>query len=199
MNTKDLFSDETARKIWNQYFRRISRLAAVLPAEQQDDLKKEIQDHLYESFNQEGGDKEAERLLNVIEKIGEPEQYIKPMVADRLLHSASRTFNPVMIIKGLYYNMFGNLKQFFLTLAFSFGYLMAFFFGLLAVLEIFFPHNVGIFLSRDGVPAVGVIMNEPEYVKADVLGYWSIVIEIVLSFLLFFALTRKLKVIKKKT
>lgn len=198
MNVEKLFSDKVAKKIWNHYFRRVSRCSAALAPEQQEDLKLEIQDHVYESFNREKGDSEAERLLSVIEKIGDPEEYIKPMVADRLLSSASRTFNPRTIFKGLYYNMYGNIKQFLLSLTFSFGYLMAFFFGLLAVLEIFFPNNVGIFLSPDGTPAIGVIMNEPEYVKSDVLGYWSIAIEIVFALLLYLGLTRKLKVIKKK-
>jgi len=195
MKIKELFSEKITVKIWDQYFRRVNRCSKTLDKDQQKELQLEIQDHLYESFKQETGDSEAVRLLNAIDKIGDPEEYIKPMVADRLLSSASRTLNPKTILKGLYYNIFEGIKHLFVSLFYVMGYLTAITFGSLAILKIFFPKNVGFFIYRSGGHAFGVI-GDPINVRTEILGYWIIPIGIVLSLLLYFSLTRSLRVLK---
>ncbi len=196
MKTEELFSDKVAARIWNQYFRRVNRFSKTLDKDQQEELQLEIQDHLYESFKQETGESEAVRLLNAIDKIGDPEEYIKPMVADRLLSSASRTLNPKTILKGLYYYLFGSIKRFFVSLSFSIGYLMVITFGIMAILKPFFPNNVGVFLDKDGIPNIGII-GDSSRLQTDVLGYWIIPIGIFVSLLLYLGLTKKLKILKR--
>jgi hypothetical protein len=195
MKINELFSDKIAVKIWDQYFRRVNRFSRILDKDQQKELQLEIQDHLYESFNQETGDSEAVRLLNAIDKIGDPEEYIKPMVAYMLLSSASRTLNPKTIIKGLYYNIFEGIKHLFVSLFYVVGYLTAITFGSMAILKLFFPKNVGFFIYKSGGYAFGVI-GDPINVRTEILGYWIIPIGIVLSLLLYFSLTRSLRVLK---
>ncbi|UCH97429.1 MAG: hypothetical protein JSV88_11405, partial [Candidatus Aminicenantes bacterium] len=74
MNEKKLFTDTVTIKIWHQYFRRVKRCAKPLKSNQQEELLLEIQDHLLESFKQETGSNEAEKLLNAIDKLGDPEE-----------------------------------------------------------------------------------------------------------------------------
>lgn len=195
MKTEELFSDKVAAKIWNQYFSRINRFSKTLNKDQQEELQLEIQDHLYESFKQETGESEPVKLLNAIDKIGDPEEYIKPLVADMLLSSASRTLNPKTIIKGLYYNIFEGIKHLFVSLFFVIGYLIAITFGSMAILKLFFPKNVGFFIYKSGGHAFGII-GDPINVRTEILGYWIIPIGIVLSLLLYFLLTRSLRVLK---
>lgn len=195
MKSEELFSDKVAAKIWNQYFRRVNRFSKTLDKDQQEELHLEIQDHLYESFKQETGESEAVRLLNAIDKIGDPEEYIKPMVTDRLLSSASRTLNPKTILKGLYYNLLGSIERFFVSLFFIIGYIIAITFGSMAILKLFFPKNVGWFIYNSGGHAFGVI-GDPINIRTEILGYWIIPIGIVLSLLLYLLLTRSLRVLK---
>lgn len=197
MKTKEIFSKKVTVKIWDQYFRRVNRFSKTLDRDLQKELQLEIQDHLYESFKQETGESEAVRLLNAIDKIGDPEEYIKPMVADRLLSSASRTLNPKTILKGLYYYLFGSIKRFFVSLFFSIGYLIVITFGIIAILKPFFPNNVGIFLDKDGFPTNIGIIGDSSPLQTDVLGYWIIPIGIVVSLLLYLGLTKKLKILKR--
>jgi hypothetical protein len=196
MKTEELFSDKVTGRIWNQYFRRVNRFSKSLDKDQLKELQLEIQDHLYESFKQETGESEAVRLLNAIDKIGDPEEYIKPMVTDMLLSSASRTLNPKTIIKGLYYNLFEGIRHLFVSLFFVLGYLIAITFGSMAILKLFFPKNVGFFVYKSGGHAFGII-GDPINVRTEILGYWIIPIGIVLSLLLYFLLTRSLRVLKK--
>ena len=144
MNVKILFSDKLAQKIWDQYFRRVKWVSRSLSVKLQEELILEIQDHLYESFGRETGKSEADRLLNAIDKIGEPEEYIKPMVAERLLMDASQTFNPKMIAQGLYYHFWGSLKNFLSSIIFFLGYSIVLILGLLTILKIIYPRYVGI-------------------------------------------------------
>ncbi len=195
MKVEDHFSDNVTKKIWHQYFRRVQRLSKPLDPAQQQELILEISDHLFESFNREQGPNEAERLLNAIDKMGDPEEYIKPMVGDRLLFSASRTMNPKTIINSLYYNISGGIKQFLLSLSFSIGYLFAFILVIMSILKIFLPENIGIFISEEGHLLAGVIGGTE--VKTDILGYWSIPIGIFTAVVVCLLLTKTLKVIRR--
>ncbi len=195
INTEKLFSDKLAQKIWIQYFRRVKRFSKSINFKLQEELKLEIQGHLYESFNRETGESEAETLLNAIDKIGDPEEYIKPMVAERLLIDASQTFNPKMIAQGLYYHIWGSVKNFLSSLIFFFGYSIVLTLGLLTILKIILPQYVGIFLYNNGGHSIGFDANSVN--ATEVLGYWFIPIGIFLTVILYMGLTRLLKVLKK--
>ena len=194
-NVEKLFSDEIAQKIWNQYFLRVKFFSKSINSKIRQELKLEIQDHLYESFSRETGESEAERLLNAIDKIGDPEEYIKPMVAERLLMDASQTFNPKMIAQGLYYHFWGSLKNFLFSIIFFLGYSIVLILGLLTILKIICPRYVGIFLHDNGGYSFGFDANSMN--TTEVLGYWFIPIGAVLSILLYLGLTKLLKVLKK--
>lgn len=197
MKVENLFTDKIAIKIWDQYFQRVKRLGRPLATDQQRDLSLEIQDHLLESFHHESGEDEAEKLLNAIEKIGDPEVYINPMLADKLLSSGARSMNPKTIFKGLYFNLYGSFKQFLVSFFISFGYLVSFTLALMAILEIFFPNSVGLFISDKGTPAMGVI-HDAEFTRTDILGYWSIPMNLGFAILIYLGLTRRLMSIRNK-
>ncbi len=191
-----LFSDPLAQRIWNQYFRRVKFFSKSIQPESQQELKLEIQDHLYESFSRETGGSEADRLLNAIDKIGDPEEYITPMVAERLLVDASQTYNPKTIVRGLYYYIRGGVKHVFFSLLFLIGYGIAFMIGLFTILKILFPEYVGIFLHKSGEYSYGFDANQTN--AAEVLGYWLIPIGVGLAVLLYMGLTRLLRVLKRR-
>lgn len=197
MNGEKILSNTVAKKIWHQYFRRVKRCAKPLKSNQQEELILEIQDHLFESLKQETGNNEAEKLLNAIDKLGDPEEYLRPIIADRLLSSASSTLNPKTIFKGLYYHLFGDIKNFLLSLAFSLGYFTAFIFAVLSIFKIFFPDNIGFFINENGGILIGIIGGES--LKTDILGYWDVPLGLLVSLIIYLVLTRNLKVVRKRT
>jgi phosphotransferase system glucose/maltose/N-acetylglucosamine-specific IIC component len=68
-------------------------------------------------------------------------------------------------------------------------------FGMMAILKLFFPKNVGLFIYNSGGVAFGVI-GDPTNVRREILGYWIIPIGIVLSLLIYLFLTRLLRELK---
>jgi len=201
MSKKELFSDTLAIKVWNQYFRRIDLLSKGLTAEQREELRLEIQDHLYESFMGEKGKSEGEKLLNAIEKIGDPEIYVKPLMADHLFISAKKTYNPKTILKGLYYYVFGSVKRLFISIFYALGYLLVVLLGLMTLLKPIFPSKVGLFLHESGSISFGLIFKgagkfgiilDGTPMKEELLGFWIIPVCIILSLLLYLLLTKRL-------
>ena len=189
MNVKKLFSNKLAQKIWDQYFRRVRWFSKSINFKLQEELKLEIQDHLYESFNREVGESEAERLLNAIDKIGDPEEYIQPMVAEKLLSNASQTLNPKTVVQGLYYYILGGAKEFFVAMLVGIGYLISFISAFMAILKPFFPKTSGLLIHKNGGFALGII-DDVKDIRTDVLGYWIIPVGIILSVLIYLGFTR---------
>jgi hypothetical protein len=195
MNAQNLFSETVAEKIWNDYFRRVNRCSRALGTGEQKELMLEIQDHLLESFKQETGATEAERLLEAIENIGAPEKFIKPLVADKLLAKASKTFNPKAVLKGLFYYFSVSIRHFLLGILFTVGYITSIGMGLMALLKPFFPQHVGLILYENGDFVFGIDVDITGSV-GEVLGYWIIPICAALSVFIYLGLTRLLKVLR---
>jgi uncharacterized membrane protein len=205
MNREQLFQEKLTLKIWDQYFNRVNRLAKTLSESQKKELRLEIQDHLYASFKEEQGQTEAERLMNAIEKIGEPEEYIKPLIADILLSDASRSLNPKNIFKGLYHYVYGGISKFFIGLVYTLGYFFVILFGLMGLLKTFFPNNIGWFIHESGAVTLGIsaknkfnvgIVGDSTPIVNEILGYWVIPIGLICSCVLFLILTKRLKSLK---
>jgi uncharacterized membrane protein len=191
-----LFSDNVATKLWAQYFRRLEQSLRALDEDQRRELILEIEGHLLESYRSEATGSEAERLLSAIDRLGEPETYVKPMLAERLLAKASRSLRPTDVLKGLYYHFVGGVKKVFAGILFVVGYLVTFCLALIAALKIVFPGHVGFFIFEKGDILVGMDVK-PEGVRTELLGYWIIPICLGLSLLLYVGLTKFLKILKK--
>jgi len=197
MSTEPVFSDPIAERIWNQYFRRMDRQLRPLDGEQAGELKLEIQGHLLESFRNAPAGSEAERLLNAIDRLGEPESFIGPMRADRLLTKAARSFRPRDVVKGLVYHLASGTRKAVLGVVYVLGYLLAVCFGLIAVLKTLAPRHVGLFLFGDGDVVFG-FANDLTRTYREVLGFWIIPLCAVAAFGLYLGLTRLLKLLRSK-
>jgi uncharacterized membrane protein len=197
MNDEHYFQDPIAEKIWRQYFNRLDRLLRPLDETQKRELTLEIKGHLLESFAADQTGAEAERLLNAIERLGEPEEFIRPMLADKLLTKASRTLSPGAVLKGLYYHLVSGARRVFFGILFVLGYLLAVCFALMAVLKVFFPKHVGILLFEKGDLVVG-FAYDLKNLRTEVLGYWIIPIGLGLALILYLGLTKLLRKLKRK-
>lgn len=196
MTGEPSFADPVAARIWAQYFRRMNRLLRPLDEAQARELTLEIQGHLWESFRSEAAGSEAERLLNAIDRLGEPESFIGPMRSDRLLEKASKSFRPKDVLKGLYWHLVGGTKKAVLGVVYVLGYILAVIFGLIAVLKIVSPRHVGLFLFNDGDFMFGYALDLTG-LRTEVLGYAIIPICGFAAIGLYFGLTRLLKTLKR--
>ena len=196
MNGEQFFTDKVAEKIWAQYFRRLDRQIRPLDEVQRRELTIEIKSHLLESFRGETTGSEAERLLNALDRLGEPESFIGPMRSDRLLTKAAKSMKPKDVLKGLYYHLAGGTRKLFLGLLFVLGYILDIGLVLMAVAKVIIPSHVGLLLFNDGHGVFGMALDVTG-LKSDVFGYGIIPICLALAFGLYFGLTKLLKALRR--
>ena len=195
MKLDQRLEDPVSLKIWSQYFRRISRILWPMDPEQREDLTLEIQTHVLESMAQEKEGGEPERLLNALEKLGEPEQFLRPLMADKMLGKAARTLSPGAVLKGLYLAVYKGVRVALFSLLFVIGYAAALTFGMVALLKPIIPRHAGIFFSPEGGLAAGILGGNTQGYR-DILGYWVIPISLMLAVLLYVGLTKLLRLLR---
>jgi uncharacterized membrane protein len=196
MKENKFFLDPVTIRIWDQYFKRLGRELGPLDEQQRRELEMEVQDHLLRSFQEIAGANEAEKLLLAIEHLGEPAEFVKPLLADKLLGKASRTLTPKAVFSGLYYYLFGGIKRMLLGLLFGVGYMLSCGLVIMAVLKPFFPKNIGLLIFADGDWSFGIKIHNAG-LKTDALGYWIMPLGLLAGMLIYFALTKLLRVLKK--
>lgn len=165
------FTQKEAQMLWSAYMHQVGGLCGSLDRRQQADILAELKAHLLESYIQIDSGDEASRISAAIAKLGQPEDFVPLWVEERLLDGAQ----PGSTTRNLYFllrrNALKGVQQFAFSISVGFGYMLSFYFFIMAVMKVFFPVNVGLYLSPNGIPFLG-------YVDADefreVMGYWLI-------------------------
>lgn len=155
----------------------------------------EVNSHILRVFqNDKSNTNDVEKLLNILEKIGQPEVFLKELVAQKKLEESTKTFNPIKILKALILNL-GNGFSYVL---FFILYLLLFAFVFLIFAKIFDPENVGFFYRAKDIFVLGKISSPIEnYSQYEQLGNLFIPVMIILTAISFVIITLLLKL--KKT
>lgn len=191
MNIESKFQDRVTVKLWRNYFKRVQRVLKPLPQDQKKDIVLELQSHLLEKMIRIPSGAEAERLLEAMEQLGEPEEYLQSIVADRLILNATKSYLPGDLMGGLAYRLRINIKQALLSLAFGLGYFISFLFLLMAGLKFVMPNRVGLFEKADGTMVLGILEASNNF--HDVLGYWIVPIGLTIFIFSYIILTKLLR------
>jgi uncharacterized membrane protein len=160
------FNDPVAQRLYSSYLQRAERQLAVLSPTDREDALMEINSHIYESTAGISADRQANELLNVLEKLGEPEMYLKPLIGQKKLDEATRTFSP----KAVYQAIKFNLKRGFIFPLFALLYLFLSAFVVLIVLKIIAPGKTGLFCQANEPFAFGFVSHSDGL--TEVLGWW---------------------------
>lgn len=192
------FADANAKRIYTNYLSRVRNSTKNLNKENQNDTLLEINSHIYEAVISTDK-KELEALLDVLEKLGEPEVFLKELVAEKQLEEAAKSFNPVKIIKALFLNITNGVSY----IVFLILYLSLFSFLFLIIAKIIDPEKIGFFYRDNDLFVLGKLsdshLNPQQY---EQLGNWFIPVMIVCAVIMFIIITlllRLKKIIKKKT
>jgi len=196
MSKNELFTDPNSQRIWDNYFKRVKKIIRVMDGKAQHETTMEIQDHLYQSFLDGHDDNEVSRLLMAIDRLGEPEEFLRLVVSDKFLKKGMRTLSPRNLILGLFYGMWGGMRQVIGGLVFGMGYLLTFIMGLMSFAKVFFPDKLGLFIWPDGSWIFGLV--EDTTGSQDVLGYWIILLSLAITFVLYYILTLSVRIVLKK-
>lgn len=186
------FRDPNSKRIYLDYIARIQKAVKALNNENQQEVLLEINSHIYESLisDSETGQEEITRLLDILEKLGQPEVFLKPLVAEKKLDEATRTFNPLQVGKALALNIGNGIAY----VIFAILYLMLFSFLFLIVAKLVDPQNVGFFYRPDTVFILGYYRNNGiTYTEYEQLGNWFIPLMLVLTIIFYMLITLLLR------
>lgn len=100
------FSD-TVGKIVKNYLDRLNLRLKSFPAQDREELVKEIHSHIYESFTSDQTENEVERIFNVLDKLGEPDDVISTRMPDVMVSLGKKKKHPLYILAGIFIALFG--------------------------------------------------------------------------------------------
>lgn len=188
-----IFTDNRATKIYKDYIHRVQRSISTLDTENQLEILLELNSHIHEglTYTHTSGINELESLQNVLEKLGKPEVFLKPLVAQKKLDEATRSFNPLKIAKALMLNIGNGISY----IIFAFLYLFLFSFLFLIVAKIVNPENVGLYYRAHDIFILGIYKNDQGliYNQYEQLGNWFIPVLLLAVALIYILLTLALR------
>jgi uncharacterized membrane protein len=138
------FKNNSAQRIYDDYISRCKKAIKSLSDSDKEECLLEINSHIYEHIQDNATQDELENLLNVLERLGLPEETLKEYVAAKKIDQAVKTFNPKHLIQALYLNIRNGIIYVFLSV------LVLFFccFLLLMIFKAIYPENVGLFIGN---------------------------------------------------
>lgn len=185
------FKNQDAQRIYENYLKQIRSATKKLNKDDQNDVIMEINSHIYESMSTINDDiNETKNLKKTLDKIGIPSEVLKPLVAEKKLSQATKTFNPVHIFQALVLNFsYGIIYFIFFIL-----YLFLFSFIVMVPVKLLYPNNVGFYYKEGEIFQYGGFVTN-EYLKNyEVLGDWFIPVTIILGIIFYFLITFLLKI-----
>ncbi|PWN59015.1 DUF1700 domain-containing protein [Chryseobacterium viscerum] len=185
------FKNPDAQKNYNNYLKQIQSATKKLNKEDQYDVIMEINSHIYESMSKINNDSnETKNLTITLNKIGIPKEVLKPLVAEKKLSQATKTFNPIHIFQALVLNFsYGIIYLIFFIL-----YLFLFSFIVMVPVKLLYPNNVGFYYKEGEIFQYGGFVTNEYLKKYEVLGYWFIPVTILLGLIFYFFITFLLKI-----
>ena len=181
------FEHKAAQRIYDDYVKRINRTVATLSKADQHDILLEFNSHIYESMQGSNKESEIDSLLDVLQKLGAPEEVLIQLVADKKMEQATKTFNPAHIFKALVLNISNGISYTIFVILYLILGVGVFSIGA----KIFYPDKIGFFVYEKGW-SIGIGENS----GTEVLGNWFIPVMIVAILLLYILITLMLRLIR---
>jgi uncharacterized membrane protein len=100
------FSGPVAQIVDN-YLERLKKGLKGIPAKDQEELAKEINSHIYESFRSDPTPDEVARILKVLDKLGEPAAVISARMPEAMVTLGKKKKLPFLILAGVLIAFFG--------------------------------------------------------------------------------------------
>ena len=184
------FSDSNARRVYKNYIERIKNVTKPLTQSDRNEVLLEFNSHIYESLQNNVNPKELDTLLNAIDNLGAPEDVLSPLIADKLLERATKSFNPIDVFRALALNITNGISY----IIFAILYLCLGGFVFLIFAKIINGNKVGMFFQNGKFQAIGMLSDSANY--QEVLGNWFIPVMLVSIIILYFIITLLLKIKK---
>lgn len=176
--------DVPARKLLAAYFAKVDRALAPLSREEADAVRLELETHILDAMaGTSAGEVDARGAL---EQLGDPDEFLPQLVADRLRARAGRTFGPHDVVSAILRTAVTGLRGLVTAIVMSLGYIVATVLIFLGIMKLTTNQDVGVFRLSTGQLFIGADNNVD---GVDLLGVWFAPLAIVAGLVLYLALT----------
>jgi hypothetical protein len=195
--TTDGFSidSEIALKVWNNFERELAHKLKPLPVDEANDVRLEILGHLYDSACNDQAESEESRLINAIERLGDPDEYLTPLIADILLQQKTKKGYPLAILESFLIAASRGLIHMLIIMMMGFAYFNVMMVFVMSIMHLTDP-DVGLWLYETGGYALSF---EAQTGGVQWLPQWSSLVGIVLSVSAYWLLNKILAWLTYKT
>jgi hypothetical protein len=188
-------TDPLARRRWDAYFAEVDRLLARAGADARE-LRFDLEAHVADSMAAAPEGSEAERLDAALARLGRPIDYLRPLLADELIDRGTQSYSPVTIARGLGHAIMAGSRRAAIGFGFGLGYLLLAIFTAMTLLKPVWGDHVGVFRLADGQVMAGIVADTDG--ARDLLGWWSIPLSLLLAAILYVALTKGLRALRRR-
>jgi len=172
-------TDANARAAFAAYFAKVDRALAALPRAEADEIKRELEQHALDAVSES----DAQTALA---QLGDPDDFLADLVADKLRARAARTFSPADVAAALARSAGAGLAGLALSTLAGIGYVIAALAILMGVAKLFDPAAAGIYRLPNGRLFIGF---GESLGGADIMGIWFSPLAIAAGVLLYVLLT----------
>jgi len=99
--------NEQVQKIVENYLGRLRRHLKGLPEGDSEELVREIYSHIYDSYAEDATEDDVERILNVLDRLGEPSEVVSARLSGTMKSMGRRRNLPFLILAGFFIGIFG--------------------------------------------------------------------------------------------
>lgn len=184
------FSSNNTQRVYDDYIHRSKKMLKILSDKDKEDCLLEINSYIYEYLEEHRGNDETGNLLNILQRLGAPEEMLKEVIAAKKTSQAIKTFNPKHLAQAL----FLNIRNGFIYVVLLLLFILILCFPLLIVGKIIYPEQVGLYVGPNSF--LFGIADDPN--TREVLGNWFIPVAILLTAVLYFSIIFFLKIVNKK-
>jgi hypothetical protein len=176
--------DVQARKLLANYFAQVDRALAPLPRIEADAVRQELETHILDAMA--GAPASEAHARATLEQLGDPDEFLPQLVADRLRVRAGRTFGPHDVLSAIVRTALTGLRGLVTAIVMSVGYLVATVLVILGVMKFTTNQDVGVFRLSTGQLFIGADTNVD---GVELTGGWFAPLAIMAGILLYLLLT----------
>jgi uncharacterized membrane protein len=146
---------------------------------EREEIVREITAHIRDSAEESGASVES-----VLARLGPAEALAKQYRDGLLIRRASRSFSPLVLLRGALRLATKGFFGIFVSLVAVFGYLLGGGFILTALMKPIFPANTGLWFNDERLVSSGTLFPAPSPPAHEVLGMWYMPIALILGSLI---------------
>ena len=165
-----------------------------LPAGDRQEFTRELRAHVLDRLQQVAVASGAD-CRSVLKALGTPHEIARQYRLERIMSRSAWKISPVLVLRTLLRWAITGVQGYAVLIIALVGYVLAAVFYITALLKLFFPHNVGVFLSDQGLN----LTRFPETPSGvEIMGVYYIPVAIVLGYLLTVGTTTLIRLVMQR-